>query len=136
MPKQATMPERPYDFLHAWSVAEIATDAIPSEETLREAGQALHAIDEFVMEPIRRAIKTVAAHDEPQSVDYADIGRLLVFVDHIRSSCGYILEDAAWVEVLAREELAGFAAGIYPDRVDPERFATLRRSHGLDVVMH
>lgn len=129
--------ERPYDFLEVWGKATIANDAMPSPETLKEAVDALHGVYEFVVMRIAEAVEAVAGKREPHAVSYEDVGRLLIWVDKIRSSCAAIDDQAAKVAVLAHEPLAASAAGVGTDDplADPEWFEELRRAHGLDMVM-
>jgi hypothetical protein len=66
-------------------------------------------------------------------VDYAHVGRLLVWVDGIRTECGYILDAAARISVLVHESFGALAEGLTVDNpLEHDRFAELRLAHGLD----
>ncbi len=104
----------PYEFLDELGRAAIPHDALPSVETLYESAQAAWAIHEFLTMQIAAAVKTVSAKGTPHSVNYEDIGRLLTWVDKIRSACSTVIEEVTVVAVLAHETLPALAEGVEP----------------------
>lgn len=145
-------PRTPYDFIEAWGGNNIrGNNVVPLPGTLTEAARALHAVQEFLIDPIAKALKQVSAavaeaNSSPETigsyplpeaqrpVTYADIGRLIAFTDELRLDVGYLLDPIKEIVLLAHEDLHSIAAGYTPDDVlgDPSWRAQMTRFHGLD----
>lgn len=115
---------------------------IPRAETLKDASDALGAVGEFLTNNIRAAVAHVSNRGEPHSITYEDIGRLVVWADHIRDQAQAIVEDAAVVAVLAHGSF-DVAEGYYGDPVgfsdfgrpkDSEWFKQQAREAGFRVA--
>jgi len=139
----------PYEFILAWSLENIGRDDEPgvAAVTLHDVEQALHAIDEFLFDPIAKALKKVAAdaydaeHEGPypipedeRLVSYEEIGRLIAFTDTVREAGDDLHATVSEITLLAHEDLQAIAAGYCSAGVvhDEESKAELRRFHGLD----
>lgn len=150
--------QTPSEFIQAWSLDVLTHDlddggiiVPPSPETLREVESALHAVQEFLIEPIGAALKTIVAKyqdddrtgqtfpmpEDERMVDFADVGRLIVWADTLRAELGYTLDAVQTVALLAHDDLAALAAGYVSDgqSITPGSWNKhLRRFHGLDEV--
>lgn len=135
----------PYDFIEEWS-ERIATATLPDAETLDEVARALHAVHEFLVEPVARRYKQVVADVqeggvreiplEERPIDYEMIGRLIAWTDDLRAECGYLLDELGDIALLAHEDLRTIAEGYIPDGIlsQPEWKERERRFHGLDQL--
>lgn len=92
---------RLYDILHERFVD--ADVGLPTQAALEEIESALGGIHEFLIGPAAIAVVKVANEGTPNSITHADIGRLIVWADHIADSARSIVESAAMVHVVARE---------------------------------
>ncbi len=145
----------PADFIQAWAAGyEIEDDIPPSEETLREVGRALHAVDEFLIAPIARRLKELATEEGgandpgvnrsfpiPEAkrvVTYADVGRLITWTDDLRKDIHFMLDSVVDITLLAHEDLQAIAAGLTTDSVLEDRKwkARMTRFHGLDQSLY
>jgi hypothetical protein len=143
----------PYDAILAWGSDNIG-DGVPSPEVLEQAARALHAVHEFLVEPIAKALKQVSAdvaeaNSSPETigsyplpeaqrpVTYADIGRLIAWTDELRKDVGYLTDPIVNIALLAHEDLETIAAGYTPDDVlgQPSWNARMRRFHGLNEAL-
>ena len=155
MTAKAAVPQAPtpYDVIEAWAPDNIAA-GVPSPEVLEEVGKTLHAVHEFLLEPIAKALKQVSADvgeansspetigsyplpDARRAVSYADLGRLITWTDSLRLDVGYLTESIVDIVLLAHEDLQTIAAGYTPDDVlgDPPWNARMRRFHGLSEAL-
>jgi hypothetical protein len=140
--------EHPADFVEAWGRDNVSEGMMSSPEVLRETARALQAVQEFLVEPIAKALKTLiedvpAQADSPpywipegkRHVTYADIGRLIVWTDELRQDIGYLLDPIVEIALLAHEDLGQLVQGYVPDGAtltDKGWNARLRRFHGLN----
>jgi hypothetical protein len=136
----------PYDAIIDWANANIPESGIPTPETLEEVRRALHAIAEFLLEPISKTFRQLGERDDgmvgtvgklaeaERLVTYEDIGRLTVWTDELRGDCGYILDEIETITFCVREDFRALADGCSTDRfwAVPEQRARLREFYGLD----
>jgi hypothetical protein len=147
-PAEQTVAVAPADYIETWleSVYPDGNVRVPlARKTLAEISRALHAIDEFMVVPIRDAIKSAVADygdqahglipEDQRIFDDADVGRLIFWTDELRKDCAYLLESISDVVLLAHEDVHSIAAGYMPDgsTLEDTRFKKhLRRFYGLD----
>jgi hypothetical protein len=135
--------ENPADFIQAWGRDNIE-EAVPSPEELTEVGRALHAVDEFLVDPIKRALEKITNDldldadgkpgripEDERPVTYADIGLLIIWTDELRKDCSILLDRVCDIALLAHEELQSIVEGYVPDIRSQAYDARLRRFHGL-----
>jgi hypothetical protein len=138
------------DFIERWGNANVSGgDIMPSPETLAEVSLALHNIEEFLVEPIVKALKRISAdssaenddrpvsypiNEDARAVTYDNIGRLIVWTDELRMNCHYLLVSITEATLLAHEDLSSIAAGYIADGVLEDRSwrAQMVSFHGLD----
>lgn len=137
----------PSDFIEVWGAGNIGA-GVPSPEVLEQAARALHAVQEFLVEPIAQALKQVSADVAERNIDgmipeaqrpvtYADLGRLVAWTDELRMGIGYLADPILDITLLAHEDLQTIAAGYIPDGVlgQPAWKERMRRFHGLDEAL-
>jgi hypothetical protein len=135
------MPEdtaiRPYDLMCELAVRE---DVIPDGETLAEMSSALGAVQEFFTDRAKRAVVRVVNENNPGSVTFEDIGRLVTWADHMRDQAETIIQDVEKVLIVMRESAWALADGStadgspfndygFPD--DYEQYEHLRKRQGF-----
>jgi hypothetical protein len=114
---------------------------IPSQEVLDELESALHAVWEFLVQPVANAVNRVADVGEANSITFDDIGRLITWTDAVRMHAVAILDEAARVVIVAHDsdviargfEGNGTMFSEYGVPNDRERFAKLKRRYGFDA---
>jgi len=134
----------PADLIERWSIVHVGDYEMPAPETLDEVARALHAIDEFLIEPIAKALKRISADsleaardrripEADRAATYENIGRLITWTDELRISADYLLGSIAEITLLAHEDLRTIAEGYASDRIleDPSWSARMRGFHGL-----
>ena len=132
-------PKGLYDIIHERDL--VGEKQLPTQDVLTEAESALSAVEEFLISEIARAVAAVGSVGEPGSITFEDIGRLIVWADHVRDRADSIAEDAAKVAVVAHESYT-VASGFQGDMemlfsedgrvVDYEYFAKMRRRYWAD----
>lgn len=133
----------PYDFIESWKADDEGWVGVPSPDLLTETDRAFHAVAEFLVEPVRDALKHVSATstagegrvaEDARAVTYEDIGRLIVFTDGLRKECAYLFETLAEIALLAHEDLREIAEGCVASPIleDRDWSRKMRRFHGLD----
>ena len=135
MASSITEKPRLYDLMHE-TYAVDDRGGIPDQATLDEIETALHGAIEFLIDPAALAIVRVAVEGKANTITYEEIGRLVLFADHIHDHATSIAEAAAKVSVAARESY-GLAEGYddphdglfseYGNVVDREWFERLTR---------
>ena len=148
MAAKAAVPQspNPYDVIEAWGSDNIGA-GVPSPEVLEQTARTLHAVQEFLVEPIAKALKQVCDDvgeqgirripEEERPVTYADIGRLVAWTDDLRMDVGYLTDPIVDITLLAHADLQEIAAGYIPDGVlgQPSWKERMRRFHGLDEAL-
>jgi hypothetical protein len=125
-------PYRPYNVMHD---QQISGTELPSPDDLEKASSALGAVHEFFTEPTMMGVaKRVLPTDNPR-LDDADVGRLLIWVDHMREQARYIMEDVEKVAVIVHESWHNDPLPIREDGLVTDRteYATLRRRISFDA---
>lgn len=143
----SAQPETPYDFLQAWGLENVPGGGwFASDAVLYEIHHALHAVDEFLLEPLHNKLKEIIdasdeadcdergrlAESERHLFTLEDVGRLVRFTDNMRGDCDYLQDRLGEIVVDLHDELSNIANG-WPRQStpDPEYRATLRRLHGV-----
>jgi hypothetical protein len=139
----------PYVAIEEWGLDHAFTEGLPSADLLVEIARALHAIDEFLVEPAIRGIKETVqqaserAHqargivpENERAADFAYIGRFVHATDVMRIDLGYLLGNVAELAAFAHEELPSIANGYAGNESEPNDVYRneLKRFHGLDDV--
>ena len=137
----------PSDYMQAWACKNIHDDGygIPSPETLKEVTLALHAVQEFFIEPIAQALRKISddyakieytglVPERDRPISFNDIGRLIAWADELRKDITYLLDPIVRITLLAHEDLQEIASGYLPGGVlDDQAWQTgLHRFYGLD----
>jgi hypothetical protein len=141
-------PSTPSEFIREWGGEHISygRSGLVSPETLDEVERTLHTIDEFLVGPIfgrlRRSVKETEGEEhrakEERPFTIEDVGRLILWTDDLRQSCGFLLHAVGNIALLAHEDIRAIAEGHVHDSVlddDPEWAKNLRRFHGLDELL-
>lgn len=108
----STTPETLYNVI---SGRAIDNGRLPTPDDLKSVSDALHAVQEFLTGPILEGCTTVAAAGVSNSVTFEDVGRIVNWVDGVRASASYILDDAERVLIVAREAMTTLAEGYKGD---------------------
>ena len=138
----------PADFIEAWG-RDHCVDGVPSPEALKQIASALHAVQEFLVEPVLRELKRVVEDakgtdggypipEDERAISYGMIGRLITWTDELRMECRYLLDPIEDITLLAHEDLGDIAAGYMPGGSaleDRQWNKHLRRFHGLDRAL-
>lgn len=140
----AATAERPSDLLEKWA-REQEILLVPSHEMMTEAVRAIHAVQEFIIEPAAQAIKQVGSEargldarslDKPERpYTFEDVGRLIAWTDELRFELLYALDAIKEVALLAHEDVAALAQGFVPDgeTLEPSPWnRMLCRMHGFE----
>jgi hypothetical protein len=157
MPSTTPTPATPNEFIQQWGRDVLAVDmdeggipVTPSPDALDQVVLALHAVQEFLIEPIGAQLQRLAdatssewadrrglIPEEERLFDYEDVGRLIVWTDTLRAELGYTLDAVRDIALLAHDDIPHLVEGYVSDgqATKPGRWNEhLRRLHGLDVV--
>jgi hypothetical protein len=146
----ADTPATPNEFIQQWGRDVLAVGKAPSPAVLEEVALALHAVQEFLIEPIANDLQGLVNATSSEWADrkgrvpederpfgYEDVGRLIVWTDTLRAELGYTLAAVREVALLAHDDIPNLVEGYIGDgqSTQPGRWNEhLRRFHGLDVV--
>jgi hypothetical protein len=142
-----TAPSTPYDAIYDWGCDNIreGEGEMPSPETLNEVARAVNAIQEFMLQPIAQALDRLVegvgdddtgfvADEGERAVSFADLGRLVQWVNDLRMGIEFLKDPVVRIALLANEDLAQIASGFTSGGVlnDDDWRAKMTRFHGLD----
>ena len=88
-------------------------DGLPTQDTLDEIESALAGAVEFLIDPAALAVVKVANDGKANSITHEDVGRLILWADHIANHAESLVDAAAMVNVTMREAYP--IAGGYDD---------------------
>jgi hypothetical protein len=142
--------------IQEWGRSHVPTDALPAPEVLEQIPSVLHAVGEFLVGPVAKAIVAIDEADSVATVDdhngrgrlplplpddqrviaWADYGRLTALVDELRSEMTFLLDDLQELGLRVHETARVVAQGYIPDNDWNEpRFRERRlRELGLEKV--
>jgi hypothetical protein len=78
-------------------------EGIPAPRDLDEIESGLAGVHEFLVGPAAARVVKVANQAAANSITYEEIGRLIIWADHVYDSAQTIMEAAAMVNVAVRE---------------------------------